>query len=138
MPYLIQSIDTIARQKSRDVLYVSFPECDPYKEKIVYPDECKVRQEVIAWLDQAGFSWQPCVRVAKDGLTPVGSMGDIYIDLPFDTTNADYRKLAEFLETPDGKMKIEGVEFRYLPLEKAMQYKHHDEPGHREEQAEEW
>jgi hypothetical protein len=35
-----------------------------------------------------------------------------------------------FLETPDGKMKIEGAEFRYWPLEVAMKNKHHDEPGY--------
>jgi hypothetical protein len=133
MPQLIENIDAIARRKGRDVLFLSFPKYSRFKDRYAHHDDSKVRQRVIAWLDQAGISWQECAFPGFYNYT-----GDIYVDVPFDTTNADYRKLAEFLETPDGKMKIEGVSFYYLPLEKAMQYKHHDEPGHREEQAEEW
>jgi hypothetical protein len=130
---LLEHIDAIARQKGRDVLYVVFPECYPDENgQRVRPDECQARQRVIAWLDQAGIAWRPCAHAARDSgwLIIEGYLGHIYIDLPFDTSNAEYRKLADFLETPDGKTKIEGAEFRYWPLEVAMENKHHDEPGY--------
>jgi hypothetical protein len=88
---------------------------------------------------RAGIAWRPCAHVANDGGALIlGYLGHIYVDLPFDTANADYRKLADFLETPDGKMKIEGAEFYFLPLDTAMNNTHHDEPGYWEKQAEEW
>ena len=140
MPLLIEHIDAIARQKGRDVLYVVFPECYPdmTKER-VEPNQCKARQRFIAWLDQAGIAWYPCGHpVRDDDPLFLGYLGHIYIDLPFDTSNVEYQKLADFLETPDGKMKIEGAEFRYWPLEVAMENKHHDEPGYWEREAEKW
>jgi hypothetical protein len=79
------------------------------------------------------------VHTARDdGSLFIGYLGYIYIDLPFDTSNAEYQKLADSLETPNGKMKIEGAEFRYLPLEVAMKNKHYDEPGYWEKEAEKW
>jgi hypothetical protein len=139
MPQLIEHIDAIARRKGRDVLYVVFPECYSAGGNSVEPDQCKARQQVIAWLDQAGIAWYPCAHPAcDDGSFFLGYLGHIYIDLPFDTSNAEYRKLADFLETPDGEMKIEGAEFCYWPLEKAMENRHHDEPGYWERQAEKW
>jgi hypothetical protein len=133
MPQIIECIDTIARRKGRDVLFLSFRECFPFNEKYVRHDDSEVRLRVIAWLDRAGISWQECVFPGF-----FNYVGDIYLDVPFDTASAEYRRLAEFLETPDGKMKIEGVSFYCLTFEEAMKYKHHDDPGYWEKQAEEW
>jgi hypothetical protein len=139
VPQIIKHIDAIARQKGRDVLFVAFPECYSVGDKYVSPDDCKTRRRVIAWLDQAGIGWCPCAHAAgDDGALLIGYLGHIYIDLPYDTADPEYQKLADFLETPDGKMKIEGVEFYCCPLEIAMKNRHHDEPGYWEEQMKDW
>jgi hypothetical protein len=49
------------------------------------------------------------------------------IDVPYDEANPVCQKLADHLENPDGSMKIEGVNFYYMPLEEAMKYAEQDE-----------
>ena len=46
------------------------------------------------------------------------------------------QKLSEHLEYADGRMKIKGLLFCYVPLEMAMKNKHHDEEGFWERWAE--
>jgi hypothetical protein len=112
-------------------------ECNFLKENRVIPRNSKTRQRVISWLDENGIAWKPCGSRASDKYLLCGYLGEIYIDLPFDTANAEYQKLADYLETPDGQPKNEGVIFCYLPLEAAMKNKHHDEPGYWDKREEE-
>lgn len=135
MPQIIQHIDAIARQKGRAALSVSFyPR--PYNpfDDFDY-EKSKARKKVIKWLDKNSMPWQPCGEFANENrMMPY--LGDIYVDVPYDTEDETYKKLASFLENPDGSMKIEGVNFYYTPLEIAMKNKHHDEPGFWEKWAE--
>lgn len=62
--------------------------------------------------------------------------GQIYVDVPYDDSLPEYRKLADFLENPDGSARLPNAIFCYLPLEKAMENAHHDEPGFWEKWAE--
>lgn len=139
MPMLIEHIDAIARQKGRDVLFLDFPVetgDDPFEAFEVDWENIPIRQQVIAWLDQNQIGWSHCGHFADENMMGGGYFGRIYIDVPFDTNDPIYQKLSDYLETPEGKMKLAGVKFCYLPLEKAMENAHHDEPGFWEHWAE--
>ena len=131
MPMLIEHIDAIARKKGRAVLFLEFnvgDESDPSDSFLMDWDDLPIRKQVIAWLDHNEIKWCPCAPFASENMM-CGSLGWIYIDVPFDIDNPVYKMLADYLETPEGEMKIEGVRFCYLPLELAMKNAHHDEPG---------
>ena len=139
MPMLIEYIDAIARKKGHDVLFLDFPQKeteDPYDLFDVDWDNVAIRQQVIAWLNKNQIEWQMCGYVANENSMVDGYHGRIYIDVPFDTEDPTYQKLSDYLETPEGEMKLAGVKFCYLPLEKAMKNAHHDEPGFWEKWAE--
>ncbi|MBY0577917.1 MAG: hypothetical protein K2P57_02615 [Burkholderiales bacterium] len=146
MPMLIEHIDAIARKKQRDVLCVAFepdnpsgsPEdddYDPFQWVFIDWENLPVRQQIIDWLDGNGIEWQPCAHIANPN-TMLPYRGWIYIDVPYDTSLPEYRKLADFLENPDGSMRLQHAVFCFVPLEKAMENAHHDEPGFWEKWAE--
>ena len=144
MPLLVEHIDAIARKKQRGVLYVEFhplaldPEAgEDLSERDILawktmPDSAwqslPIRQQLIDWLDAKGIGWQRCGHYAQVGLM-MGYRGQIYIDLPFDTTLPAFLALQAFLENPDGSMRHRGVFFVYCSLKKAMENAAHDEPG---------
>jgi len=134
MPYLIQHIDAIARQKQRDVLLITF---DEGEDGIPDFEHVPQRTALIAWLDQQGISWRECGPVA-DPCCLRSYQGELYIDVPMDQNDPQYRLLCEHLEHPDGSMRIDGVRFCYLPLEVAMRNAHHDEPGFWDKWAEQF
>lgn len=145
MPMLIQHIDAIARQKQRDVLYVMFKspnerslgddDYDPLDRFFIDWENLPVRQEIIDWLESNAMKWQPCGHFAKTNLM-LSYQGQIYIDVPYDKSLMEYRKLEDFLENPDGSMKLPNTVFCYLPLDRAMDNVSHDEPGFWEKWAE--
>lgn len=137
MPQLIEHIDAIARRLGRDVLFVSFPACDPFQfdSKTADWETHAPRRQVVEWLDTNGIAWQPCARIADENAM-VGYSGDIHIDVPSDPDDPVYQKLSAFLEKPDGTPAIEGVIFYLLPLDVAMKNRHHDEPGFWDQWAE--
>jgi hypothetical protein len=55
--------------------------------------------------------------------------GQLYLDVPIDDTNEKYQLICNHMDNPDGTFKIPGVESWIFPLEKALENKHHDEPG---------
>ena len=143
MPLMLEHIDAIARQKQRGVLYVEFHPLalDPdagtdLSERDIMawktmPDiawqSLPTRQQLISWLDDQGIEWRRCGLYAQVGLM-MGYRGQIYIDLPFDTTLPAFQALQAFLENPDGTMRYPEVHFIYCSLEKAMENVAHDEP----------
>ena len=151
MPILLEHIDAIARQKQRGVLYVEFHPLalDPDAGKDMserdimawktMPDSAwqslPIRQQLISWLDDQGIGWKRCGHYAQLGLM-MGHRGQIYIDLPFDTTLPAFQALQAFLENPDGTMRYPKVFFIYCSLENAMDNAAHDAPGFWERLAE--
>jgi hypothetical protein len=144
MPQLLNHIDAIARQKGRDVLFVRFGEIDDALVPLwISKNESdshdwkndRNRIELIEWLDANGIEWCPCGPFASEnGMFPY--MGDIYLDFPFDRTCHVYQNLSHRLERPDETRKIPCVTFCCLPLARAMQNAHHDQPGFWEKWAE--
>jgi hypothetical protein len=135
MPQLIEHIDAIARKKGRDVIFVTFPECDVWEFPHMDYEVCAARKTVIRWLDKNHIEWKLCASYASENGFESYS-GQIYIDVPYEPDNPLYQKIESFLENPDGTPKIEGTIFWLLPLEQAMENKHHDEPGFWEKCAE--
>lgn len=126
MPELIEHIDTIARKKQRDVLYIRFYTDDTVRTYDYRKDP--ERQCVIEWLDEHHVAWQPCGPVANEHvMRPY--QGDIYVDVPFDVADAQFRQLQVYLENPDGTMRHPSVIFAYYPVALALKNAHHDEPG---------
>ena len=148
MPMLIEHIDAIARKKQRDVLYVRFDAtvdantAENGDEALLArnrPDweHLPVRRQIIDWLEGAGLAWGPCGGIA--GTNGWSSYrGHIYIDGAYDTALPDYARLAAFLENPDGSTRLANAQFCYLPLARAMENVHHDEPGFWEKWAEDF
>ncbi|USD35839.1 MULTISPECIES: hypothetical protein [Ferrimonas] len=134
MPQLIEHIDKIARMKNRDVLYLVFTnenkcEDDSILGDLLFDYEDHVtRASVIRWLEENNIPYQPCAGEASENGYSSYS-GSLYLDVPYDENNSDFIKLSEYLENPDGTMKIKYVLFGYFTLEMANKNKHHDEPG---------
>lgn len=150
MPMLIEHIDAIARKKQRGVLYLEFHSPiseneDIEDEQSMFNDErnmlnvvwetLPIRQQIIDWLDAQAINWKPCGHIANTSFMRC-YCGQIYIDLPYDTSLPGYQSLEKFFEFPDGKMRFPEVTFCYLSLEMAMVNAAHDEPGFWERWAE--
>ncbi len=142
MPLLIEHIDAIARKKQRDVLYVTFhpkKSDDEYSCRISAHDweNDPVRERVCNWFTEHHIGWLPCAHIADEN-SMGGYYGQIYLDVPFDENDPQYKQVRDYLENPDGTMRFDTVSFWYLPLEKAMENAHHDEPGFWEKWAEDF
>ncbi|WP_394754783.1 hypothetical protein [Crenothrix sp.] len=145
MPQLIEYIDAIARKKQRDVLYVTFTPkyasiffdliagCDDdvnaSDERNSYSwEEDPMREKVCKWLTEHNVTWRECDHFASENGW-FSYEGQIYLDVPYDENDLKYQLVRNFLENPDGSMCFESVTLWLVPLEQAMENKHHDESG---------
>jgi hypothetical protein len=134
MPMTIEHIDKIARDKQRDVLFITF-------DKKVYPsyeyEEYEARQNLIKWFEENDIPYKLCGHYASE-CGWESYRGQLYIDVPMDEDNPKFQLLNNHLEYEDGTMKIKGVLYMYLSLEIAMKNAHHDEPGFWDKWAEDF
>jgi hypothetical protein len=135
----IEHIDAIARKVQRDVLHIAFnpPSAIDAEGNKTFFDwkTLPIRQQVIDWLESKGIGWRCCGHFANVNLM-ASYRGQIYVEVPFDQSNPDYKALTLFLENPDGSMRFPDCTFYYTPLEDAMKNSEHDEPGFWERWAE--
>ncbi|CAD6548267.1 hypothetical protein ACFQ3P_40945 [Paraburkholderia sabiae] len=124
---LMEHIDAIARKKQRDVLFLSFPQAERCDDPLLY-EEVQTRCEIIEWLEANHVQWTECAAFA-DETAMYAYAGQIYLDIPFDGNDPVYQRVQAFLEYPDGSMRLENVMFWVVPLGRAMENRHHDEPG---------
>lgn len=117
MPLTVRSIDKIARDENKGVLYIYF-------DKDIFPNWKKntKREEVIQYLKINTIPYEPCMRIPPKSGAFSGYRGDIYIDLPMDEENYKFKLLNNYLENKDGKPNFKGVHFYYLALDEAMKY----------------
>ena len=135
MPGLIEHIDAIARKQGRAVLYVEFHP-QPRGERRAYRfEEDPMRANVLAWLDAQALPWRACGPFA-DPRVMAGYLGQVYLDVLYDESLPEYRRLRDYLEHPDGTMRHASVRFHVMPLDYAMRNAGHDEPGFWERWAE--
>ena len=132
MPQLINHIDKIARDKKRDVLYLTFEDAQEINEDAIFHvvdyENHPARKTIIEWFDCNNVPYEECGDIASVNMI-VGYMGQLYIDVPYELNNPDYQKLQNFLEDENGEVRFDGVKFWIFPLERAMKNAHHDEPG---------
>lgn len=128
MPQLIEYIDAIARRKQRDAPYVTFFEDVSGREPTCDWEDNPSRQQIIEWLDVEDYGWQPYGEAANECVM-CSYRGSIHIDVPFDTSNVEYRAFESFLEHPDGTLRLPDMRFWVIEDEHAMKNVHHDEPG---------
>ena len=119
MPQLVLPIDEIARQKQRDVLFVTFPELEVFSDSRLDIATYPPRKELLAFLDENQIPWTPCAYFSNSGYL-AGDTEWIYLDVPLEVDNPQYQKLAEYLETPEGTPRDPRVRFLCLPLAKAL------------------
>jgi hypothetical protein len=127
MPMLLRFIDAIARQKQRDVVFLSFPPAEQFENPVPY-ENIRARRTIIEWLDANKIGWQMCGEFANENVMR-SYAGQLYIDVPFDEADPVYEKVQKFLEHEDGSMRFSEAVFWAVPLERAMQNAHHDAPG---------
>jgi hypothetical protein len=126
MPQLLEHIDAIARKLKRDVLYLEFLKAQrPHRSDYRSLDS---RSHIVQWLDSEGIEWHECGQLASETVMR-SYAGEIFINVPFDETDDQYRKVQAFLEHPDGTIRFEDVRFYVVTLRVAMKNAHHDEPG---------
>lgn len=150
MPYLIKHIDAISREKKRDVVFLMFE--DPASDaedgtqeeaRSIFSafnlqwEDFAVRNEIIAWLDANGFAWEPCGHFANENVM-MSYQGEIYIDVPYDESLPEYRKLGAYLENEDGTTRLPGARLCLVKLEHAMWNARHDDPGFWQKWAEDF
>lgn len=133
---LIRHIDHIARLKGRDVLFLEFHPSGPdgWREEFPYRKDTN-RCEIIAWLNENRIAWEECGPYANVMIVPP-YRGQIYLDIPFDEGNSEYRRVRDYLEHPAGTVRREGVRFYAMSLDHAKENAAHDEPGFWENWAE--
>ena len=118
---LLDSIDSIARKKQRDVLFVKFHCGDENNIDWEYP----LRRRIIEWLEARQIKWEPSAPLS-DGIASY--QGDIYLDVPLDETDKKFRAMVEYFDNEDGTPRISGCSLHLLPLSVAMRNACQDEP----------
>lgn len=125
----LRTIDAIALEKQRDVLLIVFPELH-LREWLSQAciDVHPPRAKIIAWLEENGIAYEPCLgstpAAAQFGSRPLTRaatmpLGNIYIDVPWDTNDATYQFVRSYLEDADGLPSIPNVHFCYYKFASA-------------------
>jgi len=123
MPQLIMHIDQLAMDNRRDVLFVRFAESFEGQKRMgsrEYYKKSKIRQRLLEFLEENEIGSIECGPPSNSGYMS-GYWGEIYIDVPFDESDSDYRKVQAFLENEDGSMKFDDARFYYFPYEYAKE-----------------
>lgn len=130
MVALVEYLDTIARKKKRDVLYVDFTLLfNESSERSAWKD-LPIRNQLIEWFSAQGIATEYAIFVADDLclITPP-YQGEFYIDVPYDRGDPKFCIVLKHMENEDGSSKIPGVRLCCLQLSTAERYAHRDEPG---------
>jgi hypothetical protein len=117
MPQLIRTIDEIAREKHRDVIFVQFHNFSTgfVADYRTNPS----REEVISWLDEQRIAYIPCGGFDSGGIVE-GYDGELYIDVAIDADDENFFKLSERFLGADGTRRYENAWLFFLPLTVAL------------------
>jgi hypothetical protein len=117
MPRLIRTIDEIAREKQRDVIFVQFHNFSTgfVADYRTNPS----REAIISWLDEQHIAYVPCGGF-DSGCIVEGYDGELYIDVAIDEDDDNFFKLTERFIGKGGQRRYENAWLFYLPLVVAM------------------
>ena len=117
MPQLLLTIDEIAREKQRDVIFIQFHNFSTgfVADYRTNPS----REAIISWLDEQGIAHIPCGGF-DSGCIVEGYDGELYIDVAIDADDDNFCKLSERFLGEGGKRRYENAWLFYLPLAVAL------------------
>ena len=117
MPQLLLTIDEIAREKQRDVIFVQFHNFSTgfVADYRTNPS----RKAIISWLDEQRIAYIPCGGF-DSGCIVEGYDGELYIDVAIDADDANFFKLSERFIGEGGMRRYENAWLFYLPLAVAL------------------
>lgn len=117
MPQLIRTIDEIAREKQRDVIFVQFHNFSTgfVADYRTNPS----REAIISWLDEQDIAYVPCGGF-ESGCIVERYDGELYIDVAIDEKDDNFFKLSERFIGDDGERQYENAWLFYLPLAVAL------------------
>ena len=140
MPMIIKNIDEIARQKQCDVAFLTFEDLPAaikkqstheqnqrFVFKIVDWINHPSRIQIIRLLNKNGIPWGICAGRSNSGFITGGYQGQIYFDVPYDAElpeaqqHPQFKKCLAIIENGAGQVKWEGVKFRGLTLNEAIE-----------------
>ncbi|MDI1349431.1 hypothetical protein [Aquabacterium sp.] len=130
MVALVEYLDTIAREKKRDVLYVDFRlSFDGNSERSAW-QYLPIRSQLIDWFASQGIGMEYAIFVVDDScLISPPYQGEFYIDVPYDAGDPRFCTVLKYMENEDGSGKIPGVRLCCLQLSTAERYAYRDAPG---------
>ena len=122
----IKSIDKIARELQRDVLYLTFEKNEQDNSRS-WEGIRSPRTRIIKWLDMNNIDWMQCTPISCFGSGAVYK-GQLYIDLPINGDDPTYQKLINYLEDGNNRVKDEFgyTRFWIVPLHHAMRNQYLD------------
>lgn len=126
MPQIIRTIDEIAREKQRDVIFIQFHN---FSSGFVADYRTNPsRKAIVSWLDENRIAYIPCGGF-DSGCIVEGYDGELYIDVPIDENDDDFFKLCTWFFPADGKRRYENAWLFYLPLAVALLNSHEADHG---------
>lgn len=137
----LKYIDAIAREKQHDVIWLKFSTAlFHFRDKEGLNNIRIQRDKIINWLNSNNIEWEECGEIADESSITEVYFGQIFIDILPENKNVHFQRLQRYLKNDSGFMKTEfkDAKLLVLPLEKAMQNAHHDEPGFWEKWAEDF
>jgi hypothetical protein len=135
MPRFVKTIDQIARETQRDVLWIRFLDFHHRDGRVDGPPDksewdTPVRRRVLEVLEANGIAWMPCLPWLDDGWLAYSYEGDVYVNVPRADDNLDFQKLSALLEKDQqGTPAVDGAWLCAFALDGAMRYAYRDEPS---------
>lgn len=122
----MKTIDKIARELNKDVLFLEFITITPEQTFEDFKD-FKHRKDTITWLHDMGIHFDECYPMTEGSEWKAGYLGHLYFpSVSMDKNDNVYKALEEHFEQPDGRPRVPGVILYYLPLSDAQKNVHLD------------
>lgn len=121
MPLLIDHMDAVARRLSHDLLFFGPPPARSFEDDVGSDWlESAAAAALREWLDTVGIAHGVCGPMSNSGWIE-GGLRYLYVDLPYDSGNAEYQRLCAFVQDhDDGLTRWPEIRFCVLTLENAM------------------
>jgi hypothetical protein len=123
MVQLIKTIDSVARERRADVIFLATLDANGR-----YTREHPAIMAATIWLTDEGIGWELCGGFQKGWVSLEGGPRVIFIDAPYEPRSGTLKKLAARFENGDGSPRIPGLMLAVLTLDEAMENAEQDNP----------
>jgi hypothetical protein len=130
----LRTVDQIAKEKHRDVVYVAFAShtVDWHHPEPYWTSNTHPRHKITEWLKANNIQWEDCYEFKHPTLHEIYP-GHFYIDIAYDLNNPKFQALVSFIEDEHGNVKPEfgeNTKFCLLPLTVVLPHGKYDELGY--------